>query len=487
MNSNNPEDDNGTPPSVEVPLKEQIAVIRKDESYNQLFRELSKPKSPLSRYLLRHAEDLFPKLDPDDAVIPADYSILFPLLLRENFEEISREEFKRPSITDHMKNNSLFEESESIVEYEEPSKEITVSEDREFEELIILNGLRLLQHNPHLLELAQQKEDITLPDVKRVIGQKDVDYQPIKDEALHMMERFAEEQGLGDIFKILLRRSDSDTETAYELKKMGKEIYIYLRDILIDAPTFMGEIHRLFPNVINEHGVPFFRKHNNYVNWSYEYTNRDYNKALNFLWELDLLNPVVVSLICLNCHDAEDKPIHQVLNSDIAPKDLDKKVYCSWCKKPMIVQAFYTLDSILNRIILAEDKLLSYLVAYLLDEFGLEWEHRVYTDKSEHDFHVKTSRGLHIIECKVFRVSGPVKDDIRLQQKIRDGINQVVQHIIEIKAESAFLVCYPCPVNRKDLDKLISNIIKQKNLIIDKNRINVVGPDGLNKALERLQ
>ena len=358
------EEDNEIFPTVEIPLKEQIAAIRKNDISNVLFRELARAKSPFQDLLLRHPDDLFPKLDPENSVIPEDFSISLHMLFRENFEEVTNKEMRRPSITDYQKNGKLFEESESLVEYEEPDEEISTSEDLEFQELVLLNGLRLLQYNPHLLALVQQKEEITLPDIRKALGQNGINYQPIEEEALQLMEKLAEEQGMGAIFKILFRRSDTDTETAYEIKKMAKEMYSYLKDFLIDLPALAGEIHRIFPNAFNEYAAPFFRKHNAFINWSYEYTSQNYKKALNLLWELGLLRSVVISLICLKCHDAEGKPIHQVLNSDISPKDLDKRVFCSWCKKPMVVQAFYSLDSWLNRWILTEDRLLSYLVAF---------------------------------------------------------------------------------------------------------------------------
>ena len=76
MNPDSPEENNGMPSSVKIPLKELIAAFRKNEIYTELFRELAKPKSPLPRLLLRHPEDLFPKLDPEDAVIPEDFSII---------------------------------------------------------------------------------------------------------------------------------------------------------------------------------------------------------------------------------------------------------------------------------------------------------------------------------------------------------------------------------------------------------------------------
>lgn len=473
-------------PSVKISLKEQITILRKNDISNKLFLELAKPKSPIPDLLLRHPDDLFPKLDPENAVIPEDFSISLCMVFRENFEELTEGEIRRPSITDYLKDGKLFEENESLVEYEEPVDELTTQENMEFQELVLLNGLRLIQHNPHLLALAQKKEEIILPDIRKALGQKGINYKPIEEEVFQLMERFADDQGIGTIFKILFRRSDTDTETAYEIKKMAKEMYGFIRELLIDVPELAGEIHRMFPNVLNEYGIPFFRKHNIFTFNAYRYKNQEYNKALNFLWELDLLRPVVISLICLNCHDAEGKPIHQVLNSDISPNELDKKIYCSWCKKPIVVEAFYSFDSWLNRVILTEDKLLSYLVAFLLDEYGLEWTHHIYTDSSEHDFHVKTSKGLHLIECKVFRVSGPIEEDKRLQTKVRNGIYQVVKHMEETKANSAFLVCNPCSNNKKELKKWVNEAVKQSKLSINKNKIKIIGQNDLLRAIKQL-
>ena len=175
----------------------------------------------------------------------------------------------------------------------------------------------MVQNNPHLLELAQKNEEITLIDVRKAIGQKGIDYSSIKDEFLPVIENIEGKQEIKEISNLLLKRSEDETDTTYEIKKVAN-IFIknLIDDLVISFSSYAGKFHRGILTIILEHGAPFFRKHNEFTQWSYDFPNQDYQKSLELLRDLHLLSPMVINLICQNCNDTEGKPLHQILISD---------------------------------------------------------------------------------------------------------------------------------------------------------------------------
>ncbi len=458
-------------------LHDQLARILEHETYSRLLAELSVPRSPLQRLLLRHPDDLFPKLDPEDAVIPEEFSISIPLLHWDSTLLASDDARMRPSIAD------FWDEEGSDDEGEEEEAE-DLSDPGTMEELMLLQGLRLLQSNPHLLQLVQEQETLTISQVRKALGRGGLDLEPLEDEALTLMGGIAEQEGLGMI-RTLLRRSDTDTESVYEIKKMVSEAYRFIRDLIVDLPKLAGELHRFLP-VIAQKGAPFLQQHNAFVRWVYGTTSSDYLEALNALWELDLLPAMIVTLSCGTCKDDEDQPVCQVLSSDLSPNDLGMKPACSWCGGPLHVQGFYGLDKWVHTWIASQDRLLAYVVAYLLETEGIPWRSRIQTPKSEHDFHATTLSGDHLIECKVFRCSAPINEDRGLQRKVRDAISQLIAHAAEMQTTSATLVCYPCPFPEKTMDQWIAEGLKRNDTLDTATEVRVVGIDDLPGVLKGL-
>ena len=68
------EDDSEMPPP-SVGLRVQILAILQHNTYAGLLAELAKGGSPVQKMLLRHPHDLFPMLDPEDAVLPEEYPL----------------------------------------------------------------------------------------------------------------------------------------------------------------------------------------------------------------------------------------------------------------------------------------------------------------------------------------------------------------------------------------------------------------------------
>ena len=114
-----------------------------------------------------------------------------------------------------------------------------------------------------------------------------------------------------------------------------------------------------------------------------------------------------------------------------------------------------------------------------------QFEERI-TGISEHDFLIKAHGKLHLIECKVFRMSGSTEDDKNFNKKVQAGISQLIKHMSEVNADSAIFVCNPCRVNKEDLDKWIETAMKEFEVSINKDKISVIGPDDLSKTLKKL-
>src|SRR2546425_8011849 len=148
------DDENSRMPPSSSNLREQLAAMMKHEEYSLLLSELATPNAPLQKFLLRHPDDLFPRLDPEASVIPPEFSVSIPILLWESSPRY-RGRRKRPSIVDYMKDSGTLGEAEASDELSEnnsiPAEE---SEIGDFQELVLLNGLRVLQHNPELLRLV---------------------------------------------------------------------------------------------------------------------------------------------------------------------------------------------------------------------------------------------------------------------------------------------------------------------------------------------
>src|SRR3989442_13754742 len=144
------DDNSGMPPS-SASLRDQLAAMMKHEQYSRLLRELANPKTPLQKFLLRHPDDLFPRLDPEASLIPPEFSLSIPILLWEGSVRY-RGRRKRPSIVDYMKNGGTPGEAEVSDELsEDNSTPAEESEMGDFQELVLLNGLHVLQNNPQLL------------------------------------------------------------------------------------------------------------------------------------------------------------------------------------------------------------------------------------------------------------------------------------------------------------------------------------------------
>ncbi len=454
-------------------LHDQLARILEHETYSRLLAELSVPRSPLQRLLLRHPDDLFPELDPEDGVIPEEFSISIPLLHWDSTLQSSDDTRRRPSIVDFWDE----EGSDAEGDEEEEDEAEDLSDPGTMEELMLLQGLRVLQSNPHLLQLVQEQETLTISQVRKALGRGGLDLEPLEDEALTLMGGIAEQEGLG-IVRTLLRRSDTDTESVYEVKKMVSEGYKYIRDLIVDLPKLAGELHRFLP-FIAQKGAPFLQQHNAFVRWVYGTTSSDYLEALNALWELDLLPTMIVTLACGTCKDDEDQPVCQVLSSDLPPNDLGMKPVCSWCGGPLHAQGFYGLDKWVHRWIGSRDRLLAYVVGYLLETEGIVWRSHVQTPMSEHDFHLTTSSGEHLMECKVFRCSAPIKEDQGMKRKVRSAIFQLIAHSAEMQVASATLVCYPCPFPKKTVNQWITFELKRKDVPETTAKVRVIGIDDL--------
>jgi hypothetical protein len=463
-------------------LRVQLISILEHDSYSRLLAELSVPRSPLQRLLLRHPDDLFPKLDPEDAIIPKEFSISLPVLHWDSSQESSDDSPSRPTILDYYDGETPeVDESEEVVGAEDESEDL--SDMGSFEEILLLNALRVLQCNPHLLRLVRKQDAVTLPQVRKALGTRGLDLRPVEDEALTLMGNIAEQEGLGKVFRTLFRRSATDTESIYEMKKMVSEAYEHVRDLLMDVPRLVGELHRFLP-VIAQKGAPFLQRHNAFVRWVYGTTSSEHLQAINRLWELNLLHPAVITLACRSCKDDEGQPICQVLSSDMPPGDLGMKPVCSWCGGPVLIQAFYGLDGWVHRWIASQDRLLAYVVAYSLETLGIMWQSHVQTPTSEHDFHLTTSSGNHLIECKVFRCSTPIRNDRGLQRKVRTAISQLITHSAEMQVASATLVCHPCPFTKKTTNQWIALEKERKNLPETAAKVQVIGIDGLPEFLE---
>jgi hypothetical protein len=468
--------------STSASLHQQLLAIVKHDIYAPLFSELAVTGTSLQEFLLRHPDDLFPKLDPENAVIPEEYSISIPLFFWESPQRMGKPIRGRPSILELEGGEEPSANGNQAVEA--PSEDGSPV-DFSAEELILLNALRVIQHNPHLLHLAQEEEEVTLQQVRKALGRQGVDLKPVRDEVLTLIGNAAEQEGFGAIFHTFLRRSDTETESTYEIKKMINEVYRYLQDFVVDVPRLLGELHRLLPEVAQK-GAPFLRRHNAFVHWVYGTSSSKTLQALDVLWELGMLYPMVIILECRTCTDNEGRPIRQVLSSDIPPQSLKPRPVCGWCGKPYLVEAFYGLDGFVSRWIFSQDRLLSYVVGYLLETQQMSWRSHIYTTVSEHDFHVSTAGGNHLIECKVFRCSGPIGKDLGLQRKVRHAISQLVSHSNEIQALSATLVCHPCPFPKKTLDKWAAEELKKNRLHEPIRAVQTMGIDRLPKFLKRL-
>lgn len=467
-------------------LREQLVRILEHDIYSQLLAELSVPKSPLQRLLLRHPDDMFPKLDPEDAIIPEEFSISLPLLLWDSSQETSGDSPGRPTILDYLDGEKPGEEEEGeeVVEMEDEAEDF--ADQGSFEELVLLNGLRVLQYNPHLLRLVQKQDAVTLSQLRKARGTGGLDLKPVEDEFLTLMGNIAEQEGFGMMFRTLLRRSDTDTESIYEMKKMVSEAYRYIRDLLRDVPKLVGEVHRFLP-VIAHKGAPFLQRHNAFIRWVYGTTSSEHLRAISRLWELNLLHPMVVTLACRTCKDDEGQPVCQVLSSDLSPDDLSMEPTCSWCDSPVLIRAFYGLDGWVHRWIGSRDRLLAYVVGYLLETEGIVWRSHVQTPMSEHDFHLTTSSGKHLMECKVFRCSAPIKEDHGLKRKVRSAISQLIAHSAEMQVASATLVCYPCPFPKKTVNQWTTFELKRKDVPETAAKVRVIGIDDLPRFLKGIR
>ncbi len=472
------------PPSVD--LRDQILAIMQHETYARLLTELAKGGSPVQKLLLRHRDDVFPKLDPEGAVLPEEYPLSLPLFFWEDPVESVADSTVRPSIVGILARREIDEEES---EYEDDASDIAEHEASypadNFEDLVLLNALRVLQHNPHLLRLAQQEEDVSLPQIRKALGQHGIDFTPLEDEAVRFMESIAEDQGFGMIFRSLLRRSEADTWTTYESKKIMNEMYRILSDILIEIPRWIGEIHRLLPELAVR-GAPFLRQHNAYAAWVYGGNPEDYLNALDTLWDLEVLHPLAVTHICKACQDAEGNPLLQVLSSKRRPWRLARSRACSWCGERVSVQAMYGLDLQVHKWIASQDGLLSYVVAYLLEANKLAWLGRVHTNVSEHDFHVPTPEGTHVIECKVFRCSTPLESG-SLKDKVRVAMTQLRAHMAEIDAISGNLVCHPYLPLEDSLKDWVHPQSKGESLDTEDGRIQVIGIEDVPRLVSRLR
>src|SRR6266540_2905402 len=309
---------------------------------------------------------------------------------------------------------------------------------------------------------------------------------PLEDEFLRLMGNVAEDEGVGTIFRTLLLRSETDTEPAYEMKKMISEMYRYFRDLLIDLPTVIGKIYSLLPELAQK-GAPFLRKHNAFVRRVYTMSSSEYLEAINWLWESELIQPIIVTLACRRCRDAEGQPASLVLSSEMSPKDLNSKPSCIWCGAPLNVDGFYGLDGWVQRCIYSQDRLLAYVVGYLLETTGKKWVSQVQSPASEHDFHVITPSGTQLIECKVFSCSAPPKGDAVLSRKVRDGISQLVSHMLETHVESATLVCFPCPSSSRALDQLVRSEVKRRKVPELTEKVRVIGIHDLPRTLASMK
>lgn len=476
MSASLPGEDDTDLPSPSAGLKDQIRSIMQHDGYVSLLAELARGDSSVGRLLLRHPEDIFPKLDPENMVIPEEFPLSVPLLFWENPVEPVADATVRPSVVEVLGQN------ESVQRGTEDQEEIQLlvegddSNDTDnFGELILLNALRVLQHNPHLLALVQQEENISLPQVRKALGQHPIDLKPLEDEGLQLMEDIAEEQGLGTLFRSLLRRSETDTETVYEAKKMMNELYRVLNDFLPELPKLAGELHRLFPDLATR-GAPFLRQHNAFVHRVYGSSSEDHLRALDKLWELGMLRPLFVVLTCVSCRDEEGNPLRQTLSSDLPPSRLAQNPACSWCGEPASVQTMYGVDVWVYRWIVSQDGLLSYVVAYLLEANQTEWRDRVPTATSEHDFHVQTPHGIHVLECKVFRRSAAFEQDRSLREKVKKALAQLRDHVAEVDAISGTLVCHPYHPQFK------SQQVEAEGL-----RLDIVGVEDVPRLVSRLR
>jgi len=480
------DDENSTMPPISSSLREQLAVMMKHEQYSRLLSELATPNAPLQKFLLRHPDDLFPRLDPEASVIPPEFSVSIPVLLWESSYRY-RGRRKRPSIVDYMKDSGAPGDAEVNEELsEDNSVAAEESEIGDFEELVLLNGLHVLQHNPQLRRLVEQPDPVTLPQLRKALGSEGVNLKPLEDEFLHLMGNIAEEEGLGTMFRSLVRRSETDTESAYETKKMISEMYGYLRNLLLDLPTLIGRMHLMLPELTRK-GSPFLQKHNAFIQRAYGMPPSKYLEAVNRLWELELIHPMIVNLVCKKCKDESGQPLSQVLACEISPKDLNLKPSCSWCGTPMVVQAFYGLDGWIQKCIHSQDRLLAYVIGYLLESKGMKWESRVQGPMSEHDFHVTTPLGIHLIECKVFACSATLKYDGGLRRKTQDGISQLISHMAETRVETATLVCNPFPFPSKVVDRWIVAELRRRKASDLIGRVRVAGIEPMPRILARMR
>lgn len=454
------------------------------DTFAGLLAELASGGSPVQKLLLRHPDDLFPRLDPEDAVLPEEYPLSVPLFFWEDLES-SVGPTVRPSIVGFFAGNEADEEES---EYEDDVSDLAEVEASypadNYEELVLLNALRILQHNPHLLRLAQQEEDVTLPRIRKAVGQHGINFTPLEDEAVRFMESIAEQQGFGTIFRSLLRRSEADTETAYESKKIMNEMYRILSDTLVEVPRWIGDVHRLLPELAVR-GASFLRQHNAYSAWVYRGSPEDHLNALDALWDLEVLHPLSLTLICKACRDDEGNPLLQVLSSKLPPRRLNRSPVCSLCGDRASVQAMYGLDVQVHRWIASQDRLLTYMVAYLLESNNLAWLGQVHTDVSEHDFHVPNAEGTHLIECKVFRCSAPLGSGM-LKGKIQKALTQLRAHMAEINAVSGTLVCHPYLQSEDPLKGQKHAQTEGKPLDGEGDQIQVVGAEDVPGLVRRL-
>ena len=466
-------------------LRERLRAMMKHERYSRLLAELAKPHSPIQRLLLRHPDDLLPKLDPEAKLIPPEFSLSIPVLLWESSATERRAGTRRPTLLDYMEEDASEFTNESGAS-DEPDEDLGESDEStdfgDFQEVVLLNGLHVLQHNPHLLQLAEQSEPVTLPQLRKAMGTTGIDTKPLEDEFLRLMGNIAEDEGMGTIFRTLLVRSESDTESAYETKKMISEMYKYFRDLLGDLPILFGRIYGLLPKLAQK-GAPFLRKHNAFVRRVYGMPSSEYLEAVNWLWESELIEPMIITLVCPRCKDTEGASASLVLSSEMSPKDLNSKPSCIWCGAPLKVDGFYGLDGWVQRCIHSQDRLLAYVVGFLLETSGKVRESRVQSPISEHDFHVTTPSGTHLIECKVFSCSAPLKNDPALRRKIRGGVSQLVSHMLETRVNSATLVCFPCPLSARAIDQLITTELKKRKADELREKVRVIGIHDLPRIL----
>lgn len=478
-------EDSGIPPP-SVGLRGQILAILQHETYSELFAELARGGSPVQKLLLRHPDDLFPRLDPLDAVLPEEYPLSVPLFFWEDPVEFLAGPTARPTLVEFFADSEADEEESEYEDDVSDNAQVEASYPVDnYEYLVLLNALRVLQHNPHLLRLAQQEEDVTLPQIRKAVGQHGIDFTPLEDEAVRFMESIAEQRGFGTIFRSLLRRSEVDTETAYESKKIMNEMYRVLSDTLVEVPRWIGEVHRLLPELAVR-GAPFLSQHNAYAAWVYRGSPEDQLNALDALWDLEVLHPFSVTLICKACRDDEGNPLLQALSSKLPPRRLNLSPTCSLCGDHATVQAMYGLDVQVHRWMASQDGLLTYMVAYLLESNNLAWLGQVHTSVSEHDFHVSTPEGTHLIECKVFRCSAPLGSGL-LKGKIQKALSQLRAHVAEIDAVSGTLVCHPYLPSEDPLKG--QNHPQTEGEILDgeDDRIQVMGAEDVPGLVRRLR